>query len=359
MISNTLPQSLIDNPILSQWIGFEEPGRVRVGTGKVEIGQGILTALTQIAAEELDVAPEQLHIVSGETDVSPAEGFTSGSYSVAVGGASIRLVCAEVRSLFLDRLADTLNCPIGELSITDGKFLRNGRETGRDYWSIAGEVVLDRRASGTAPVKLPSSYRIVGRSLPRLDLPAKLAGEAFIHDIAPESVVHARVLRQPWRDARLAALDENAVRKAAKTPIDILRAGDYVAFTAESETAVMRAAEAARGLARWEGGEPAPAGIGEADWLKTQPSTRPHRRERASRSRRRKPPAAGALHASVPDLCLDRSVLRAGGVSGRRAQGVVALPGPGRAARLDRQGARLRAFQSHGVPPSGRRRLRP
>jgi CO/xanthine dehydrogenase Mo-binding subunit len=272
MIANTLPQSLIDNPLLSQWIGFEQPGRIRVGTGKVEIGQGILTALTQIAAEELDVAPEQLHLVSGQTDVSPAEGFTSGSYSVAVGGASIRLVCAEVRSLFLDRLADKLNCPIAELTIADGKFLRNGKDTGRDYWSLAGEIVLERRASGTAPVKLPSAYRIVGRDLPRLDLPAKLAGEAFIHDIAPENAVHARVLRQPWRGARLAALDEAAVRKAAKAPIEILREGNFVAFTAESEITVMRAAEAARALARWDGGEPAPAGIGEAEWLKAQPS---------------------------------------------------------------------------------------
>ena len=63
MISNTLPQSLIDNPILSQWVGFEQHGRVRIATGKVEIGQGILTALTQIAAEELDVAPAQIRIV--------------------------------------------------------------------------------------------------------------------------------------------------------------------------------------------------------------------------------------------------------------------------------------------------------
>src|SRR5262245_65327794 len=128
MIANALPQSLIDNPLLSQWLGFEEPGRVRVGSGKVEIGQGILTALTQIAAEELDVTPQQLRLVSGQTDISPAEGFTSGSYSVAVGGASIRLVCAEVRALFLDRIAGQLNCPVGELSIADGKFLRNGKD---------------------------------------------------------------------------------------------------------------------------------------------------------------------------------------------------------------------------------------
>src|SRR5262249_36142528 len=154
------------------WIAFNEPGKVRVGSGKVEIGQGILTALTQIAAEELDLAPEQVRLVSGQTDVCPAEGFTSGSYSIAVGGASIRLVCAEVRSLFLDRLADSLGCGAAELSIANGRFLRGGHETGRDYWSMAGEVALDRRASGTAPVKLPSSYRIVGQNLPRLDLPA-------------------------------------------------------------------------------------------------------------------------------------------------------------------------------------------
>ena len=272
MIANTLPQSLIDNPILSQWIAFEEKGRVRVCSGKVEIGQGILTALTQIAAEELDVRPEQINLVSGQTDISPAEGFTSGSYSIAVGGASIRLVCAEVRSLFLDRIAETLRCPVNELSIEDGKFLRAGNDTGRDYWSMAADIGLERRASGTAPTKRPSTYKIVGKHLPRLDLPAKVVGAGFIHDIAPENVLHARVLRQPWRGAHLAALDENAVHKAAKTPIDILREGELIAFTADSEIAVMRAAEAARIVAKWQGGTPPPADAGTPAWLKAQAS---------------------------------------------------------------------------------------
>src|SRR5262249_15425048 len=147
-----------------------------------------------------------------------------------------------------------------------------GKETGRDYWSLAGSVNLERRASGTAPTKLPSSYRVVGRDLPRIDLPAKLVGEAFIHDIAPDNVVHARVLRRPWRGARLVSLDEAAVRRAAKAPIELLREGAFVAFTADSEIAVMRASAAARTLARWDGGEPAPANVGEPDWLKAQPS---------------------------------------------------------------------------------------
>jgi CO/xanthine dehydrogenase Mo-binding subunit len=272
MISNTLPLSLTDNPILSQWIAFNEKGRVRVGSGKVEIGQGILTALTQIAAEELDVRPDQINLVSGQTDVSPAEGFTSGSYSIAVGGASIRLVCAEVRSLFLDRLAEALKCPVAELSIEDGKFLRSGKDTGRDYWSMAGEITLGRRATGTAPVKRPSAYKIVGKHLPRLDLPAKVAGSGFIQDIAPEGVLHGRVLRQPWRAAHLTALDEQAVRKAAKAPIEIFREGEFVAFASESELAVMRAAEAARELAKWEGGTPPPDDVGSPAWLRRQPS---------------------------------------------------------------------------------------
>ena len=84
MIRNTLPQSLTENPRLDRWIGFESGGTVRIATGKVEIGQGVLTALAQIAAEELDVAPGRLRLVSGDTDRSPSEGYTAGSLSIEV-----------------------------------------------------------------------------------------------------------------------------------------------------------------------------------------------------------------------------------------------------------------------------------
>ena len=131
--SKNLPKSLLDNPLLGSWIGFEETGRVRLATGKVEIGQGVLTALAQIAAEELAVTPARLRVVSGETPTSPREGFTSGSNSIAVSGASIRLVCAEVRTLFLRHVADRLACPVGALSIEDGRFMRAGRHVGQDY----------------------------------------------------------------------------------------------------------------------------------------------------------------------------------------------------------------------------------
>ena len=265
-----LPKSLIDNPQLGMWIGFEEYGRVRLATGKVEIGQGVLTALAQIAAEELDVAPARLRVVSGETTASPSEGFTSGSNSIAVSGASIRLVCAEVRALFLRRVAKELACPLETLTIDDGRFLRGGRHIGQDYWSLAGEIDLARPVTGDATPKPPSSYRIVGRNLSRLDLSDKVTGAAFIHDLAPDRVLHARMLRCPWPGARLAALDTATVRRAAGAPIDIVRAGDLVAFTSDDETAVMRASECARGLAVWDGGAKPPSQAGEPDWIKSQ-----------------------------------------------------------------------------------------
>src|SRR5262249_27245521 len=183
-----LPKSLIDNPLLATWVGFEEPGCVRLATGKVEIGQGVLTALAQIAAEELDVAPERLRLVSGETSRSPAEGFTSGSNSIAVGGAAVRLAGAQGRTLFVGHVAQRLGCSPDEITVTDGRFLRAGRDTGLDYWSLAADVDLARPATGHAPVKNASAYQVVGRSLPRLDLPAKVKGDAFIHDIAPPDV---------------------------------------------------------------------------------------------------------------------------------------------------------------------------
>ncbi len=265
-----LPKSLLDNPLLSTWIGFEESGRVRLATGKVEIGQGVLTALVQIAAEELDVAPQRLHIVSGETPTSPSEGFTSGSNSIAVSGNAVRLACAEVRALFLRHVAGRLACPVEALAVEDGRFLRAGRYVGQDYWSLAGEIDLARPATGAATPKRPSNYRIVGRSLPRLDLADKIQGAGFIHDLLPTNVLHARMLRRPWPGARLAALDETAVRRAADAPTAILRAGDLVALTSDDETAVMRAAEAARRLAVWDGGARPPPEAGEPDWLKRQ-----------------------------------------------------------------------------------------
>src|SRR5213595_2747133 len=116
----TAPPLLAANPRLNQWVRFPSPGRITVATGRVEIGQGVLTAMLQIAADELDVGPDRIRLETGDTDLTPNEGYTAGSQSIQFGGVALCLVCAEVRSLFLDRAAVALGHPRADLAVRDG-----------------------------------------------------------------------------------------------------------------------------------------------------------------------------------------------------------------------------------------------
>jgi CO/xanthine dehydrogenase Mo-binding subunit len=267
MIPNTLPRSLQENPRLDRWFGFAA-GRVRVAVGKVELGQGVLTALAQIAAEELDVELHRIDLVAGDTDAAPDEAVTASSLSIEVSGASLRLAGAETRALFLQRAAQDLGCAPSELAIVDGAVLRAGRPTGEDYWTLAARVSLARDASGTVPAKPRAAHRIVGAPAARLDLPGKVFGSGFIHDLSFPGLLHARVLRQPSRGARLVGLDEEAIRRAGA--VRILRRGNFVALVAEREAEAQAAALAAPSCARWEDVAALAPAQQEAAWLRGQ-----------------------------------------------------------------------------------------
>src|SRR5215472_8976975 len=182
--SPALPPLLAANPRLDQWVGFPSPGRVTVSTGRVEIGQGVLTAMLQIAAEELDVAPDRILLQTGDTDLTPNEGYTAGSQSIQFGGVALRTACAEVRALFLDHAAASHGYSRADLAVRDGTVTHCGKPTGHDYWTLAVGVDLTRHATGQPPTKSVRDYTVVGRSAPRTDLPAKVfGGLAFIHDV--------------------------------------------------------------------------------------------------------------------------------------------------------------------------------
>jgi CO/xanthine dehydrogenase Mo-binding subunit len=144
-----LPTSLKDNPSLTRWVHFQDDGTVRVATGRVEMGQGVVTAMWQIAAEELDVPLERVRVLSGDTDAGPNEFYTASSQSIEVGGASLRLACAEVRARALDYLALRLNCARSELDVRAGEFTLNGAPTGYDYWKVAPSIDWEAPATGT------------------------------------------------------------------------------------------------------------------------------------------------------------------------------------------------------------------
>jgi CO/xanthine dehydrogenase Mo-binding subunit len=269
----SVPQSLAASGSLHRWVRFDAGGKVIFGYGKVEYGQGTATALAQIGAEELDVDWARVEFEEPKTGWTADEGMTVGSMSIESSGASVRQACAEVRALFLAHAADVLSCSVDELSIRDGAVLREGQATGHDYWSLAQSVDLNRPASGEATPKKTSEYRVVGKSAPRLDLPAKVFGAAFVHDILPEGVVHARVLRQPGNKAKLAKLDEAAIRKAAGGDIEILRVDNFVAFLSPNESAAHAAVIAAEQNAEWEDARSFNTDLSEAISLKALPET--------------------------------------------------------------------------------------
>ncbi|HZP76485.1 MAG TPA: molybdopterin cofactor-binding domain-containing protein [Pseudolabrys sp.] len=273
MSAGALTGALAEHPALAQWVAFPAPGKVTIYTGKVEIGQGVLTAMRQLAAEELDVAPERITIESGDTARTPNEGFTAGSQSMQFGGVALRQACAEVRARFLALLAERLACKAGELSIKNGSFQRNGKPTRQDYWTLAPSVDLKQKATGTAPRKPVSSYAVVGTDAARLDLPAKVFGEpAFIHDMVVDAMLHARAVRQPRRGVSVKAIDEAAIKKAARGPIDVVRHGNFVAIVGADETVVEAAAVAAETAVTWNDVEPLNPQQQEAAWLLQRPS---------------------------------------------------------------------------------------
>lgn len=261
-----LPKSLADNPRLDRWLRFAE-GRVHVSVGKVEIGQGISTALAQIAAEELDISLDRLAWRAGDTQLAPDEGSTSSSLSIEIGGASLRLVCAETRALFLAEVARLLNAAAEELEVEDGTILHAGTPTGHDYWSLAPRVSLARDATGTTAPKPRARHRLVGTNTPRRDLPGKLTGGAFVHDMVLPGMLHARVLRQPRPGATLAAVNEAAL---ARHGARLVRSGDFAAILAPTEATLRAAVDAAQ--PRWENCDTPTPAMSEAAWLTTQPA---------------------------------------------------------------------------------------
>src|SRR5258706_15653318 len=171
-----LPANLKANPRLDRWVRIDPRGAVTIFSGKVELGQGTVTAIAQIAAEELDVELGRIAMVPGDTAVSPNEWYTAGSLSMEAGGSAMRAACAEVRKLFLDAAARKLEVNAADLEVRDGAFRVPGTDLSTSYWALADEVSLAREATGDAAPKSFSRYRVVGTSQPRLDLPAKLTG---------------------------------------------------------------------------------------------------------------------------------------------------------------------------------------
>lgn len=252
-----LPGSLANNKMLNAWVAITGDGNAVVHTGKVELGQGILTALAQIAAEELDLPLDRVTIFSADTAQSPDEGQTAGSQSIENSGTALRHACAEARAIMVEYVAGKLGVPTDTLKVSDGVVTAaDGRKMA--YAEIIRAVNFVREATGKVPTKPASAYAIVGQSAPRRDIPGKVTGRiSYVQDIYEAGMVHGRVVRPPRYGSTLESVDTSAVEKIPGV-IKVVRDGSFLGVVAEREEQAIRAREALAKAAKWKLGPELP-----------------------------------------------------------------------------------------------------
>ena len=247
-----LPGSLAKAPELDSWLRVEADGTVTIFTGKAELGQGIKTAIAQIAAEELDVPIARLRIVTADTAETPNEGYTAGSQSIQDSGGAVRQAAAEARAALVALAAERLGIAADRLETANGAVrVRGGTQT-IGYGDLLGGKRLDRKAEGKVKPKEPSRYEIVGTSVPRFDIPAKVYGRpAYVQDIRLPGMIHGRVVHPPSYGATLASVDD---AKIATLPgvLKVVRNGSFLGVIAEREEQAIRAADALKASAKWQ-----------------------------------------------------------------------------------------------------------
>jgi CO/xanthine dehydrogenase Mo-binding subunit len=246
-----LPADLETNKRLDSWLRINPEGTVEVFTGKVEYGQGAITALAQIAAEELDVTFERMRMRATDTSHSPNESYTAGSASIEVGGAALRYAAADARASLLEMAAATMRVPASSLAVEDGVITSSAAAGRVTYWELASTTFLARDARSGIPLKPNSHGRIVGTSVPRLDIPAKVTGgEAYVQDMRLPGMLFGRVVRPPSYGAQLTAFDDASV-KAMPGVVTVLRNGRFLGVVARREEQAIAARAALQKAAVW------------------------------------------------------------------------------------------------------------
>jgi len=247
-----LPGSLEIDARIASWVGIEADGTVTVRTGKVEIGQGIRTAVAMIAAEELDVALDRIRVISGITGDVVDEGVTSGSGSMEQTGRALHQVTAEARAALIHMAAAHLGVDAETLEVEDGTVRSPATNQQVTYWELSGGHAIEGEATGTVPPKDPAGYNIVGKRLPELDAIAKVTGgAAFIHDLDMDGLLHGRIIRPPSYGAVLRSANAEAAR-AMEGVVVVIESGNFLGVVATDEWQAIKARDALSLSAQWE-----------------------------------------------------------------------------------------------------------
>jgi CO/xanthine dehydrogenase Mo-binding subunit len=255
----------VDPGEVDSFLAFHADGTVTVYTSKVDVGTGLRIAIAQMAAEELGIPAQRVTVLDGDTGLCPDQGGTGGSTGLTRGGAEIRQAAATARQALLALGAATLSRPAADLAVVDGEIRPIDGGNGVTIASLLGGGRLDVRVDPKAPLRVPASYRTVGKPLPRPDVPAKCAGRhVYVHDFTLPGMLHARVIRPAAVGATLSSVDESSV--STIPGVRVVRVGSFLAVVSSDEWAAVRAAAALK--ATWNGAEQLPGSDGLDRWTR-------------------------------------------------------------------------------------------
>ncbi len=229
---------------IDTWLAIHADNTATIYIGFAELGQGNSTALLQIAAEELDLDMSQLKSVRLDTNVTPNQGGTYSSASIQRGGPQVRAGAAEARQALLQMASKNLNTPVNRLTVSKGVVAGGGRSV--TYGELIGDKQFNLAFTGSAPVKPPTAYKLVGTPVPRRDSPAKVNGEyVYMQHARVDGMLHGRVVRPRGQSAykagaKVLSIDESSIRDIAGARV--LRKGDFIGVVAENEWGAIQAA---------------------------------------------------------------------------------------------------------------------
>jgi len=239
-----VPAKTVATDEVDGFLAIDAQGRVTVYSGKVDLGTGIETAMTQIAAEELSVPLDRVSVIQGDTALTPDQGITWGSLSIQNGGMQLRQAAATAREALLARVASTQGLAKETLTVRDGMIVPASGGKGWSYAELVGGRDLQLKLDDKALPKDPKTYSIVGTPVPRLDIPAKVSGQfTYMQDFRIRGMIHARVIRPRALKATLLNFSD---AKARGIPgyLGSVRKENFLAVLAESEWAAIRASRA-------------------------------------------------------------------------------------------------------------------
>jgi nicotinate dehydrogenase subunit B len=227
---------------VDSFLAIDAKGQVTCYSGKVDLGTGITTALRQMVAEELDVPMNRIDLVTGDTLLTPDQGTTWGSLTIQLGGVQLRNAAATARAALLDEAAKRLGVKAEELTVADGVISGGGKRA--TYGELIGGKQFSLKLDHTKPPKAKDAkdYKVVGKSVPRVDIPDKVTGRfTYMQDFRVPGMLHGRVVRPPALGAKLQAVDEGSI-KGIPGVVKVVRDGDFLGVVAANEWAAIKAA---------------------------------------------------------------------------------------------------------------------